>query len=759
MIRNPYKRKVSVVSHQDNGNCSRSQDLHERAKKGRLTTISNDSSNSNNNNNNHDRPPIDVIWLKRDVRLEDHGPFAEVLASPRDYVVLYLYEPDQLQHSSVHGSHICFINEGLQELDAQLASIINYREHGKANHDTVQRNEDTKDNKEEQPLLQSANSNDKTQENKGSLQPPLQAITLCYADCLATLTSLNQHFQIVRLLAHEETGHMDSYIRDRKVRAWCKQQGITCREFPQTGVKRRLQDRDHFSKHFHVFMKQALYDSSIRSNDNHHHKSAAATQLSVSFGKRLLTPEILRQKQCVLPRHCQSLLEPSQIKEIPFEHQQDRPDRQKGGSSEAMRILQSFLQTRAVEYSQGISSPNTSWNSCSRLSPYLSWGHISLRQVIHAIHQRQAQLKADPTRDARWLKSLSAALSRMHWRSHFMQKLEMEPQLEWRDLCPAYQPLRRQPGDWNESYYQAWATGRTGFPFVDACMRCLVRHGWINFRMRAMLVSFATWNLWLDWKRIAPHLARLFLDYEPGIHYPQLQMQAGTTGINAMRVYSVTKQGKDQDPKGVFIRKYVSELEKVPTKYIHEPWTMPVKLQKEIGIMIGASCDAVVYYPSPVVDEKESAKTSKAKFASVRKLESTKQQAQGVYEKHGSRNGSRGISDFRSGKSGAQPAAKKAKTSEAVAAALASSGQRSIKTMFNNMASSSVKAVKKSTRKNEAFDLCSDEGVAGEQTGEVPVRTTEASTTKRLWRCNACTFDNDRPEAPVCAICGTQRTS
>ena len=126
--------------------------------------------------------------------------------------------------------------------------------------------------------------------------------------------------------------------------------------------------------------------------------------------------------------------------------------------------------------------------------------------------------------------------------------------MEARDVCPAFQSMRRGDDDWNEEYYQAWKHGRTGFPFVDACMRCLIQHGWLNFRMRAMLVSFATYNLWLDWTRISGHLARVFLDYEPGIHYPQIQMQAGTTGINAMRVYNVVKQGKDQDPDGTSVR-------------------------------------------------------------------------------------------------------------------------------------------------------------------------------------------------------------
>jgi hypothetical protein len=168
----------------------------------------------------------------------------------------------------------------------------------------------------------------------------------------------------------------------------------------------------------------------------------------------------------------------------------------------------------------------------------------------------------------------------------------------------------------------------------------LDQHGWLNFRMRAMIVSFACYNLWLDWKRIAPHLARLFLDFEPGIHYPQLQMQAGTTGINAMRVYNVTKQGKDQDANGKFIRKYVPALSHVPTKFIHEPWRMSHAQQLTFKVSIGDDCSSkpgIHVYPLPIVDEKESAKISKQKMAEVRKLETTHEIARQVYQKHGSR--------------------------------------------------------------------------------------------------------------------------
>jgi hypothetical protein len=83
---------------------------------------------------------------------------------------------------------------------------------------------------------------------------------------------------------------------------------------------------------------------------------------------------------------------------------------------------------------------------------------------------------------------------------------------------------------------------------VDACMRQLCATGWLNFRMRAMLVSFAAYHLWLHWRAPGLFLARQFLDFEPGIHWSQMQMQSGTTGINTLRIYSPAKQARDHDP-------------------------------------------------------------------------------------------------------------------------------------------------------------------------------------------------------------------
>ncbi|MDZ7756530.1 MAG: FAD-binding domain-containing protein [Rhodohalobacter sp.] len=151
--------------------------------------------------------------------------------------------------------------------------------------------------------------------------------------------------------------------------------------------------------------------------------------------------------------------------------------------------------------------------------------------------------------------------------------------------------------------FEAWRTGQTGFPMVDACMRSVNATGYLNFRMRAMLVSFLTHHLWLDWPKGSLHLAKQFLDFEPGIHYSQFQMQASTMGVNTIRIYNPVKQGYDHDPDGTFIREWVDELKGVPTELIHEPWKMSGMEQEMYECRIG------VDYPEPIIpDIKESYK-------------------------------------------------------------------------------------------------------------------------------------------------------
>jgi deoxyribodipyrimidine photo-lyase len=173
----------------------------------------------------------------------------------------------------------------------------------------------------------------------------------------------------------------------------------------------------------------------------------------------------------------------------------------------------------------------------------------------------------------------------------------------------------------------AWADGKTGFPFIDAAMRYLTATGWINFRMRAMLMSFAAYDLWLPWQEAGLVLARRFLDYEPGIHWPQCQMQSGETGINTVRIYSPVKQSRDQDADGAFIRSWVPELADVPVAHIHEPWLMSPEQRALL-------CPQ---YPPPIVDHKAASAAAKERIFGLRRKPAARTEADAVQHKHGSR--------------------------------------------------------------------------------------------------------------------------
>jgi len=149
--------------------------------------------------------------------------------------------------------------------------------------------------------------------------------------------------------------------------------------------------------------------------------------------------------------------------------------------------------------------------------------------------------------------------------------------------------------------------------------------------MRAMLVSFASYHLWLDWRQTGYHLARVFTDYEPGIHYSQLQMQSGVTGINTTRIYNPIKQSQDQDPKGQFIRQWVPELRNVSDMWIHEPWKMSSALQQRASCLIGED------YPAPIVENASAIKAARLGLSAALTQADYRQEANQIFDKLGSR--------------------------------------------------------------------------------------------------------------------------
>jgi len=396
----------------------------------------------------------------------------------------------------------------------------------------------------------------------------------------------------VRIFSHEETGNWISYQRDIYLKNWCKKNNINWLEFPQHGVQRPIKNRDGWSYEWNKSMNEPIIP--VPANIN---------------------------------------FEPYQnkfnlIKEINLNKKVTHKNIQKGGRVNAERLLVSFLNERGRNYVKEMSSPLTAMTSCSRLSPHISFGNVSIKEVYQTAKKKRDLLQGVKGIGS-WRSSISSFLGRLRWHCHFIQKLEDQPKIEWVNMARAYDNIRDH--DFNENYFEAWKVGLTGYPFIDACMRCLNQTGYINFRMRAMLVSFASYDLWLDWRKTSKYMATQFLDYEPGIHYSQFQMQSGVTGINSIRIYNPIKQQKDHDPEGIFVRKWVPELARIPLEYIFTPHLMSDGFQEKYSCVIGLN------YPGPIIDHNLQVKKAKNILYKIKSTSEAKSEAKEVYIKHGSR--------------------------------------------------------------------------------------------------------------------------
>ena len=410
-------------------------------------------------------------------------------------------------------------------------------------------------------------------------------INIYYGDTTEILKNITKKFNISEIYSHHV--FKNNYLSkiDEKISKFFKECNIQWYLFNQFGIQLGKRDRYRWSYNWNKFINQPVLEKRVNCNfiiDPDHNKNCA---ISTNFIDDKLIQE--------------------------------------GGRKNALKLLNSFLDNRSDNYQKEMSSPITGEKSCSRLSPYITYGNISLREIYRATKQK---LNEDISIVKK--KSLIAFKSRLAWHCHFIQKLYDEPEIEFKNLNSAFDGLRED--DFNPYYYEAWKNGNTGYPFIDACMRYLKLNGWINFRMRAMLVSFASYQLWLDWKKTSKHMAKLFTDYEPGIHYSQFQMQSGTTGINSIRIYNPIKQSIDQDPDGNFIRKWVPELKNVQGKLIHEPWKMTYIDQKSISIELGKN------YPLPIIENNKATKIAKDKIWKVKKSKEAKLLSSQILIKHAS---------------------------------------------------------------------------------------------------------------------------
>ncbi|MBB6228562.1 deoxyribodipyrimidine photo-lyase [Polymorphobacter multimanifer] len=479
---------------------------------------------------------MEIVWFKRDLRVHDHAPLtaAAAAASGRPVLPLYIIEPSLWAQADMSGRQFAFLAETLADLDRSLAA-------------------------------------------RGA------RLVVRVGEAVAVLDELHKAHGVHAVHAHEETGNLWSFARDRAVRRWARGAGVGVHEVRQHGVWRALDNRNDWAARWDAMMA----------------------------APRLPAPAAIRCAD--VPSDAMPDAAALGLADDPC------PGRQRGGRREGLALLKGFFESRGRRYRAAMSAPESGAAHCSRLSPHLAQGSISMREAYQAA--LAARLRWRAADDAMFVRAIDSFVSRLHWHCHFIQKLEDAPWLEARCLHPAYDGVHENEG----AALSAWAGGMTGWPFVDACMRSLAATGWLNFRMRAMVMSVASHHLRLDWRQTGAVLARMFTDYEPGIHWAQVQMQSGTTGTNIPRIYNPVKQGHDQDANGDFIRRWVPELAGLATPWLHEPWKAPPELRGDLG------------YPGPIADHEVAARAARAAIAGIRRDPAHAPPACAILVKHGSR--------------------------------------------------------------------------------------------------------------------------
>jgi deoxyribodipyrimidine photo-lyase len=279
------------------------------------------------------------------------------------------------------------------------------------------------------------------------------------------------------------------------------------------------------------------------------------------------------------------------------------------GEAEAQRRLLAFVhgdEAPITRYGEGRDRLDV--DSTSQLSPYLRFGMLSAREAILAAHSAREAAPLQQARD-----SADTWLNELIWREFFMSILHHFPGVLESSHREDYRGIQ-----WanEEGALAAWREGRTGYPVVDAAMRQLSQTGWMHNRARMIVASFLTKDLLVDWRLGEAHFMDHLVDADPASNNGGWQWVAGTGTAVApyFRVFNPVLQAKKHDPQGEYVRRWVAELRDVPTRWIHEPWKMPVGVQREIGCVIGRD------YLEPIVDHQWARQRALAAYRRARTL-------------------------------------------------------------------------------------------------------------------------------------------
>ncbi|WNV76346.1 deoxyribodipyrimidine photo-lyase [Geodermatophilus sp. DSM 44513] len=261
------------------------------------------------------------------------------------------------------------------------------------------------------------------------------------------------------------------------------------------------------------------------------------------------------------------------------------------GEAAALDAWGRFRAERLEGYTTTRNTPGT--DGTSRLSAYLKYGCVHPRTLLADLAGVDSE-SADRFRNE------------LAWRDFYADVLWHRPESAREPLDQRMHAMAYDTGPEADERFTAWAQGRTGYPIVDAGMRQMAGEAYVHNRVRMIVASFLVKDLHVDWRRGARHFMAHLVDGDLASNNHGWQWVAGT-GTDASpyyRVFNPTRQGKEFDPAGDYVRRWVPELRDVPARYLHEPWTAPG------GVPDG--------YPLPVVDHAEERRVALERYEEVR---------------------------------------------------------------------------------------------------------------------------------------------
>lgn len=273
------------------------------------------------------------------------------------------------------------------------------------------------------------------------------------------------------------------------------------------------------------------------------------------------------------------------------------------GEQGAKAQLAAFLNKGIKIYSDDRNRPDR--EATSKLSPFLRFGNISPRQVYYAARH------ADETGSAP-SKQVEKFLSEIGWREFAYHLLFHAPDLLNQNFQPRFDHFpwhKPSPKIWSR-----WTKGQTGYPIVDAGMRELWQTGTMHNRVRMIVASFLVKDLLIDWRKGEEWFWDTLLDADPANNPASWQWVAGCGADAApyFRIFNPILQGEKFDPEGVYVRRFVPELDNLSNDYIHRPWEAPPALLLAAGVKLGTD------YPRPMVDHSEARDAALAALAEIK---------------------------------------------------------------------------------------------------------------------------------------------